>query len=150
MFQFNACRQCILCLMLLSLTACGGGLRAYSQEDQAGQSAKNAGSKTLVSAVRQGLKISTAHSSTHLTWLPLENVQGAVRYCVYRNNKKVASVSATSFTDSGLIPNTSYQYYITARTHTDSEYQLSDILQVSTRPISKIEHSRKAVITNLF
>ena len=55
-----------------------------------------------------------ALTSVALTWKPSTDNVGVAGYRVYRGNVLVGSPSGTSFTDSGLTPNTSYSYTVSA------------------------------------
>lgn len=48
-----------------------------------------------------------------LTWAA-SGASGITGYYVYRNNTQIASVTGTSYTDTGLTPNTGYNYYVVA------------------------------------
>ncbi|MEY9858118.1 chitinase [Catenulispora sp. GAS73] len=70
------------------------------------------GGQTQVPPVPTGLAVSgTTSSSVSLSW---SASSGATGYNVYRGGSKVASVSGTSYTDSGLSASTSYSYTVTA------------------------------------
>ncbi len=127
MFKTTGRLHCVLYSFLLALSACGGDKGNVNQV------------KTpkipdeIITAVGQGLKISMTHSSAHLSWRPLENTQGVVSYGVFRNDIKIASLSSTNYTDVPLSASTSYRYYISAMVNQQDEYQLSDVLLVTTR-----------------
>lgn len=55
-------------------------------------------------------------SSAHLHWQAPGSGPQPVNYNVYRNNQVIATVSANSFTDSGLTPETQYNYLVTSVT----------------------------------
>jgi chitinase len=70
------------------------------------------GGQTQVPPVPTGLSVTgTTSSSVSLSWA---GSSGATGYNVYRGGTKVASVSGTSYTDSGLSASTSYSYTVTA------------------------------------
>jgi fibronectin type 3 domain-containing protein len=58
----------------------------------------------------------TGPTTIALSWQPATDNVGVTSYTVYRNNTPVATVSGTttSYTDSGLVPGTSYSYTVTA------------------------------------
>ncbi|RKT19896.1 cellulose 1,4-beta-cellobiosidase [Streptomyces sp. 1114.5] len=57
----------------------------------------------------------TTSSSVSLGWTASTDPAGVTGYTVYRNGAKVATVTGTSYTDSGLSPATAYQYTVTAQ-----------------------------------
>ncbi|GGU34721.1 chitinase [Streptomyces violascens] len=70
------------------------------------------GAPVQIPAAPAGLAASGATSSSiGLSWSP---VTGATGYTVYRDGAKVASVSGTSATATGLAPSTSYAFQVTA------------------------------------
>ena len=70
------------------------------------------GGQTQVPPVPTGLSVTgTTSSSVSLSWAASS---GATGYNVYRGSTEVASVSGTSYTDSGLSASTSYSYTVTA------------------------------------
>ena len=70
------------------------------------------GGQTQVPPVPSGLSVSgTTSSSVSLAW---NASTGATGYTVYRGGAKIASVTGTSYTNTGLSPSTSYSYTVTA------------------------------------
>ncbi|MEY9907571.1 chitinase [Catenulispora sp. MAP12-49] len=70
------------------------------------------GGQTQVPPVPSGLSVTgTTSSSVSLSW---SASTGATGYNVYRGGSKVASVTGTSYTDSGLSASTSYSYTVSA------------------------------------
>jgi chitodextrinase len=67
-------------------------------------------------------------SSVTLTWSPSSDNVGVAGYRVFRNGSLVATVSTTSYTDSGLAPNTSYSYTVAA-------YDASNNVSVQSQPL---------------
>ncbi|MFD5462653.1 glycoside hydrolase family 6 protein [Kitasatospora sp. NPDC127059] len=57
----------------------------------------------------------TTSTSVALSWTASTDPAGVTGYSVYRNGTKVATVTGTSYTDSGLSPATAYQYTVTAQ-----------------------------------
>ncbi len=135
-------RACIY-LSFLVFAACGGNTSHT-------QNSVNAQVNELTSAVRQGLRISTTHDSSHLSWQAYSSTEGEVSYNVYRDDILIATLKSPFYTDLGLSAQTSYQYFITARVNRQSEYQLSDILQVSTRPKPKAEQKNQKNSNRVF
>lgn len=67
-------------------------------------------------SVPSGLTVTgTTSSSVSLSWTASTDPAGVTGYSVYRNGAKVATVTTTGYTDSGLSPATSYQYTVTAQ-----------------------------------
>jgi len=60
------------------------------------------------------LKATPSMTSVSLTWNASSDNVGVAGYRVYRNNTLVGSPTGTSFTDTGLNPNTSYSYQVSA------------------------------------
>ena len=70
------------------------------------------GGQTQVPPVPSGLSVTgTTSSSVSLSW---SASSGATGYNVYRGGSKVASVTGTSYTDSGLSASTTYSYAVSA------------------------------------
>ncbi|MFH9352242.1 glycoside hydrolase family 6 protein [Kitasatospora sp. NPDC017646] len=57
----------------------------------------------------------TTSGSVSLSWTASTDPAGVTGYSVYRNGAKVATVTGTGYTDSGLSPATAYQYTVTAQ-----------------------------------
>ena len=73
-------------------------------------------------------------TSVRLTWDPSYDQVGTTGYRVYRNGVLVASPSGTSYTDSGLNPNVSYSYYLTAFDAANNVSSASTTVPFSTLP----------------
>lgn len=70
------------------------------------------GGGTTIPAAPTGLTATPASSSAvSLSWTASS---GATSYNIYRNNAKVGSTGATSYSDGGLAANTTYSYAVTA------------------------------------
>ncbi|MCC9306520.1 glycoside hydrolase family 6 protein [Kitasatospora sp. RB6PN24] len=66
--------------------------------------------------VPSGLTVTgTTSSSVSLSWTASTDPAGVTGYSVYRDGAKIATVTGTGYTDSGLSPATSYQYTVTAQ-----------------------------------
>jgi glucosylceramidase len=73
------------------------------------------GSDTTPPSAPAGLTASgTTSSSTTLNWTASTDNVGVAGYDVYRNGTQVATTTATSYTDTGLSPSTSYSYTVKA------------------------------------
>lgn len=58
-----------------------------------------------------------------LSWDASDGPEGVSGYHVYRNGSEIATVTTTSYNDTGLTPNTTYDYYVVAY---DTEGDLSE------------------------
>lgn len=67
-----------------------------------------------------------------LNWDASTDDEGDVWYDVYRDDKKVMSVSNTEFTERRLNPNTTYNYYIVAKDSNSNYSEKSAVLEVTT------------------
>jgi chitinase/chitodextrinase len=71
---------------------------------------------TQAPSVPSGLtKGAVTSTSVAISWSASTDNVGVTGYDVYRNGSKIGSVSSTSYTDSGLAANTSYNYTVTAK-----------------------------------
>ncbi len=67
-------------------------------------------------SVPKGLSAeNVSYTSLKLTWNAATDDTGVAGYDVYRDDKKVMSVSGTSYTDRNLAPGTKYSYYVIAK-----------------------------------
>jgi len=78
---------------------------------------KGSGGETVPNAPSNVRAVAVSSTSISVTWNP---VSGATSYDVYYETgsmpiTKVNTVSGTSYTHTGLRPNTAYHYYITAK-----------------------------------
>ncbi len=73
-------------------------------------------------------------TSVRLTWDPSYDQVGTTGYRVYRNGALVGSPITTSYTDTGLNPNTTYNYYLTALDAANNTSAASSTLPFSTLP----------------
>ena len=71
--------------------------------------------------------------SVKLSWPAATDNVGVTGYKIYRNNVMVGSASATSYTDSGLTPSTSYGYTVLAFDAAGNQSSLSANLNVTTQ-----------------
>ena len=62
-----------------------------------------------------GLKGSVSGTTVSLSWTASTDNVGVTAYDIYRNDVKVGSTAALSYTDSGLSANTAYRYAVAAR-----------------------------------
>ncbi|MER5760767.1 glycoside hydrolase family 18 chitinase [Streptomyces sp. NPDC002082] len=67
-----------------------------------------------------------------LSWTAATDDKGVKNYDVFRNGAKIATVTGTSYTDSGLTKGTSYTYSVTARDTIDQTGPSSGTLAVTT------------------
>jgi chitodextrinase len=74
---------------------------------------------------------STTPTTVNLSW---DAMTGVVGYKIYRNNTitPIASTSANSYVNSGLLPSTSYTYYVASYDASNTNSVLSDSFTVTT------------------
>ncbi|MCM1499074.1 MAG: PKD domain-containing protein [Clostridium sp.] len=73
-----------------------------------------------------------SHTSLKLTWNASSDDTAVAGYDVYRDEKKVMSVSGTSYTDKNLAPGTTYRYYVIAKDATLNTSAASKTYTVTT------------------
>ncbi|MFD4933038.1 glycosyl hydrolase family 18 protein [Streptomyces virginiae] len=73
-----------------------------------------------------------ADTSLTLTWTPATDDKGVKNYDVYRGSSKIATVTGTGYTDSGLTKGTTYTYSVTARDTIDQTGPSSGSTTVTT------------------
>lgn len=73
-----------------------------------------------------------ADTSLTLTWTPATDDKGVKNYDVYRGSAKIATVTGTSYADSGLTKGTTYTYSVTARDTIDQTGPSSGSTTVTT------------------
>ncbi|MEV6679620.1 glycoside hydrolase family 18 chitinase [Streptomyces erythrochromogenes] len=73
-----------------------------------------------------------ADTSLTLTWAPATDDKGVKNYDVYRGSAKIATVTGTSYADSGLTKGTTYTYSVTARDTIDQTGPSSGSTTVTT------------------
>ncbi|MFB6481423.1 glycosyl hydrolase family 18 protein [Streptomyces virginiae] len=73
-----------------------------------------------------------ADTSLTLTWTPATDDKGVKNYDVYRGSGKIATVTGTSYADSGLTKGTTYTYSVTARDTIDQTGPSSGSTTVTT------------------
>ncbi|GIO87860.1 hypothetical protein J25TS5_47920 [Paenibacillus faecis] len=76
----------------------------------------------------------TTDTTVTLSWDASTDNVAVTEYDIYRNNAKVGSASRTTFTDTGLTPETAYQYTVKARDAAGNESPASDRVEVTTEP----------------
>ncbi|AZP20450.1 chitinase [Streptomyces aquilus] len=75
---------------------------------------------------------SVTDTSVKLTWSAATDDKGVKNYDVLRNGTKVATVTTTSYTDTGLTAGTSYSYTVQARDTADQTGPVSGAVSVTT------------------
>ncbi|MFE7095608.1 glycosyl hydrolase family 18 protein [Streptomyces erythrochromogenes] len=73
-----------------------------------------------------------ADTSLTLTWTPATDDKGVKNYDVYRGSAKIATVTGTTYADSGLTKGTTYTYSVTARDTIDQTGPSSGSTAVTT------------------
>ncbi|MFF4423687.1 glycosyl hydrolase family 18 protein [Streptomyces sp. NPDC001549] len=73
-----------------------------------------------------------ADTSLTLTWTPATDDKGVKNYDVYRGSARIATVTGTSYADSGLTKGTTYTYSVTARDTIDQTGPSSGSATVTT------------------
>ncbi|AQT74449.1 chitinase [Streptomyces sp. fd1-xmd] len=73
-----------------------------------------------------------ADTSLTLAWTPATDDKGVKNYDVYRGSAKIATVTGTSYADSGLTKGTTYTYSVTARDTADQTGPSSGSTTVTT------------------
>ncbi|HZH18502.1 MAG TPA: carbohydrate binding domain-containing protein [Archangium sp.] len=88
---------------------------------------------TTAPSVPTGLTASgTTSSSVALRWTASTDNYGVAGYDVFRNGTQVASVTGTSYTDTGLSPSTTYSYAVRAKDAAGNVSAASTALSVTT------------------
>ena len=84
----------------------------------------------------EGLRVTTRKERTiSLSWnTPTDTGTGIDHYNIYRDGKKVAQSSKTAFTNTGLSPDKSYKYQVSAVDRSDKESPKSSSVSVQTLP----------------
>ncbi|MFD7027962.1 glycosyl hydrolase family 18 protein [Streptomyces sp. NPDC059917] len=75
---------------------------------------------------------SVGDTSVSLSWTPATDDKGVKNYDVYRGSAKIATVTGTSYTDTGLTKGTTYGYSVTARDTIDQTGPSSGTVTVTT------------------
>ncbi|MFI5983217.1 glycosyl hydrolase family 18 protein [Streptomyces sp. NPDC051555] len=71
-------------------------------------------------------------TSVSLSWTPATDDKGVKNYDLYRGSAKIATLTGTSYTDSGLTKGTTYGYSVTARDTIDQTGPSSGTVTVTT------------------
>jgi hypothetical protein len=77
-------------------------------------------------------------SQIDLSWEPSTDNIGVAGYHIYRNGVKIAGISETTFTDTGLMRGTLYDYFIRAYDAAGNESISSDTLSLSTLSVGVV------------
>ncbi len=111
------------CLVFLLLSACHSGSSTPAA----------AGADTVAPSVPTGFS-STGHSSTQvqLAWTAATDNVGVTGYKVYRGTALVGQASGTAYTDTGLLPATTYSYQVCATDAASNDSAKSQALSVTT------------------
>lgn len=84
-------------------------------------------------SVPKGLSASDiGYTGLKLSWQESTDDTGIAGYDIYRNGKKIMSVSGTSFVDKNLAPGTEYTYYVTAKDEVLNTSAISEKISVLT------------------
>ncbi|MGN1188163.1 MAG: fibronectin type III domain-containing protein, partial [Lachnospiraceae bacterium] len=84
-------------------------------------------------SVPEGLTaVDIGFTKLKLTWQASLDDTGVAGYDIYRNEKKIMSVTGTSYTDTNLEPGTEYSYYVIAKDATLNTSGASKSLTVTT------------------
>ncbi len=134
----------IRCLLLVVsipvLAACGGSGGDDPPADSTAPS------------VPASINASAASSTAiNVSWAAATDTGGSglKDYLVYRGGALVGTVTTTSFADTGLTPNTSYSYQVSARDNANNESARSTGFAVSTPPTSTTDTTPPSVPTGL-
>ena len=93
--------------------------------DAAGNNSGPSNTATVTTPVKPDTQVPTAPSNLtatvvsstqiNLAWTASTDDTGVIGYDVYRNSSKVASITTTSYGDTGLTPSTTYSYFVKAK-----------------------------------
>lgn len=78
---------------------------------------------------------SITSSSTTITWLASTDNVGVAGYKVFRDGSQIVSTTNITYTDSNLVPNTTYNYSVSAFDTSLNESSRSDQLSVNTSSV---------------
>ncbi len=87
---------------------------------------------TVAPSVPTNLSGTTNGTTATLHWSASTDNVAVTTYDIYRDGKKVGSTAELSYADSGLIPDTIYQYSITARDAQQNTSQATSIISLTT------------------
>ena len=80
--------------------------------------------------------VSNTDTQVNLQWYAATDNVAVTEYKIYRDTIEVGSTAGLSFGDTGLTPNASYDYYVTALDAATNESAASDVLVVVTNIVS--------------
>ncbi len=113
-------------VVTLSLFLVSGMIGSHSFAAKPDKKAPTAPSNLTAAAVTD--------ASVTLSWKPSTDNVGVTGYLVYQNNLNLASTPSTTYTISGLLPNTSYRFSVKAKDAAGNLSTSSNILTVTTAP----------------
>jgi hypothetical protein len=84
--------------------------------------------------------MATAVSETqiNLSWNPSTDNVGVAGYDVYRSGSKLATITGTSFGDTGLTADTAYSYYVIAKDAAGNQSAQSNTASTTTKPSTTV------------
>src|SRR5436190_3384200 len=77
-------------------------------------------------------------NQVNLSWSASTDDVGVVGYHVYRGSTQVGTTTTTTYSDTGLTPNTAYQYYVTAYDFAKNESDPSSTVSTTTLAPSNV------------
>lgn len=75
----------------------------------------------------------TTATSASLMWGASSHSHGIKHYQIFRNNSKIAEVIQTTYQDTGLVPDTQYQYFVKAVSQNNDISDAGNILSIKTK-----------------
>ncbi|UUZ93564.1 pectinesterase family protein [Paenibacillus sp. P25] len=81
---------------------------------------------------------SIASTQANLSWRESTSTMGSVIYTVYKDGRKVGTVTGTTYTVGGLEPSTSYRFHVTATSTAGSTAASAEIQATTTAPAAGV------------